>query len=215
MNDISLKFMKHFMLVVALVLVVASSSFALNSRSSGSLPASSNPLGQAQAGAGAGGLNMRLPLFLGGSFGIGSGAGVGDSHGIGVCQIKPTLGAWLPGLAFLRLGYGFSSYEEKGDNDKKSEIETSDFSVDVGVHLFSEFYVTGSYSRVSALSENGDIAWNEWSSGFGTFWMVFPRTLLTFDIGYHWVREHYDPFIGKDVSGGRFQMNLGFVVFVY
>ena len=51
--------------------------------------------------------------------------------------------------------------------------------------------------------------------GFGTFWIVFSRTFLTLDIGYHWVREHYDPFIEKDVSGGRWQMNLGFSVFVY
>jgi len=180
---------------------------------SGSSPAVMSPFGQAvPAGSG---LNTRLPLFLGGSFGLGSGAGVGDGHGVGVCQIKPTLGAWMPGLAFARLGYGFSSYEERDGENKKTEVETSDFSIDLGVHLLSEFYVMGSYSRVSALSENGDIAWNEWGVGFGTFWIVFTRTFLTLDIGYRWVREHYDPFIDKDVSGGRLQMNLGFAVFVY
>jgi hypothetical protein len=158
---------------------------------------------------------MRTPFFLGGSIGIGSGAGVGDGHDIGICQIRPMLGAWMPGLAFVRLGYGFSSYEEKDIDNNKNEVESSDFSVDLGVHLFSEFYVMGSYSRVGALSENGDVAWNEWSVGFGTFWIVFSRTFLTLDLGYHWVREHYDPFIDKNVSGGRFQMNLGFAVFVY
>ena len=158
---------------------------------------------------------MQWPLFLGGSLGIGSGAGVGDGHGVGVCQIKPMIGAWMPGLAFVRLGYGFSSYEEKDSDDNKNEVKTSDFSVDIGAHLLSEFYLTGSYSRVNALSENGDIAWNEWSAGFGTFWVVFSRTFLTLDIGYHWVLKHYDPFLDKDVSGGRWQMNLGFSVFVY
>jgi len=206
------KFIKCFALVVALVLVGGTVSFA-QGVSKGSSSVISNPLGSA-APAG-NGMAMRMPLFLGGSFGLGSGAGVGDGHDVGICQIRPMLGAWLPGVAFLRLGYGFSSYEERDNEDRKNDIETSNFSVDLGTHLFSEFYVMGSYSRVSALSENGDIAWNEWSVGFGTFWIVFSRTFLTLDIGYHWVRKHYDPFIDKNVKGGRFQMNLGFAVFVY
>ena len=206
------KFIKCFALVVALVLVGGTVSFA-QGVSKGSSSVISNPLGStAPAG---NGMAMRMPLFLGGSFGLGSGAGVGDGHDVGICQIRPMLGAWLPGVAFLRLGYGFSSYEERDNEDRKNDIETSNFSVDLGAHLFSEFYVMGSYSRVSALSENGDIAWNEWSVGFGTFWIVFSRTFLTLDIGYHWVRKHYDPFIDKNVKGGRFQMNLGFAVFVY
>ena len=198
-----------------LALVGATSSFAQGLPMGGS--SATNPLGastSAPASAGAG-PNMRWPLILGGSFGIGSGTGVGDGHGVGLCQIKPMIGAWMPGLAFIRLGYGFSGYQEKDDDGKKNEVETSDFNVDLGVHLFSEFYVMGSYSRSSALSENGDIAWNEWSAGFGTFWIVFSRTFLTLDIGYHWVLEHYDPIVDKDVSGGRWQMNLGFSVFVY
>jgi hypothetical protein len=209
-----MKFFSKFLnrLVLAVALVGATASFA-QGLSTGTTPAISNPLGtSAPASAGTG---MRWPLFVGGSFGLGSGTGVGDGHGVGICQIKPMIGAWMPGLAFVRLGYGFSSYEEKDNENHKIEAETSDFSVDLGLHLFSEFYVMGSYSRASALSENGDIAWNEWSAGFGTFWIVFSRTFLTLDIGYHWVREHYDPFIEKDVSGGRWQMNLGFSVFVY
>ena len=209
-----MKFFSKFLnrLVLAVALVGATASFA-QVLSTGTTPAISNPLGtSAPASAGT---SMRWPLFVGGSFGLGSGTGVGDGHGVGICQIKPVIGAWMPGLAFVRLGYGFSSYEEKDNENHKTEAETSDFSVDLGLHLFSEFYVMGSYSRASALSENGDIAWNEWSVGFGTFWIVFSRTFLTLDIGYHWVREHYDPFIEKDVSGGRWQMNLGFSVFVY
>ena len=196
--------------VVALVFALcgASSSFA----QVGSAATAFNPLGGVSAGAGT---SMRWPLFLGGTFGLGSGAGVGDGNGVGICQIKPMIGAWMPGLAFVRLGYGFSSYEEKDDDGNKNEVESSDFSVDLGVHLLSEFFVKGSYSRVNALSEKGDVAWNEWSVGFGTFWVVFSRTFLTLDIGYHWVLEHYDPLIDRDVSGGRWQMNLGFSVFVY
>lgn len=206
----TIRFAKSIILAVSLVFSGASTSFAqLNSGGATAF----NPLSSTvPAGAGT---NMRWPLILGGSFGLGAGAGVGDGHGVGICQIKPMIGAWMPGLAFVRLGYGFSSYEEKDDDGYKSEVESSDFSVDLGVHLLSEFFVKGSYSRVSALSEKGDVAWNEWSAGFGTFWIVFSRTFLTLDIGYHWVLEHYDPFIDKDVSGGRWQMNLGFSVFVY
>jgi len=202
---------KCVIVAFAIAFVGATSSFAQGA-SMGSTPAVSSPFGSASTG---NGTNMRWPLFLGGSFGLGSGTGVGEGHGVGICQIKPMIGAWMPGLAFVRFGYGFSNYEEKDDDNHKSEVKSSDFSVDVGAHLFSEFYVMGSYSRASALSENGDIAWNEWSLGFGTFWIVFSRTFLTLDIGYHWVREHYDPIIDRDVTGGRWQMNLGFSVFVY
>lgn len=205
-----MKFLKSVVVALALTLLSATSSFAQG------LPMGT-PTGatSSQGIAGAGFMNMQLPLFVGGSFGIGSGTGVGDGNDVGFCQIKPSIGAWMPGLAFLRLGYGFSSYEETDENDKTSKIKSSDFSIDVGVHILSEFYVMGSYSRANALSENGDVSWNEWSTGFGTFWAVFTRTLLTLDVGYHWVREHYDPFIDKKVSGGRVQINLGFVVFVY
>ena len=197
----------------ALVLLSVSSSFAEGLPMGNSSGAISNPLGQSPIGVGV--MNMRLPLFLGGSFGLGAGAGVGDGTEVGVCEIKPMLGAWLPGYGFVRLGYGFSSYNEKDDDGKKSEVENSNFSVDLGAHVLSEFYMVGSYSRANALSENGDVSWNEWSLGFGTLWPVFSKSFLTFEIGYHWVREHYDPFLEKTVSGGRIQMNLGFIVFVY
>lgn len=205
--------MKKLVIAIIFALVAVTSSFAqrLPVGSTNSSTGAFNPLGQSTGGAA---MNMRFPVILGGSFGIGSGAGVGDGSSVGLCNVRPILGAWIPGIAFLRLGYGFSSYEER-DAESKNEVETSNFSVDVGAHLFSEFYVMTSYSRVNALSANGDIAWNEWSVGFGTFWIVFSRTLLTLDIGYHWVRKHYDPFIDKDVSGGRMQMNIGFAIFVY
>lgn len=210
--------LKRLKIVLAVALLGFASSFAqglpMGATSTGNTGVVTNPLGQAAVGAG-NVMNMRLPLFLGGSLGLGSGAGVGSGNNIGVCEIKPMLGAWMPGLAFVRLGYGFSSYDEKNDDDKINEVEHSNFSVDLGVHLMSEFYVMGSYSRVNALSENGDVSWNEWSMGFGTFWVVFSRTFLTLDVGYHWVREHYDPFLDTKVSGGRMQINLGFAVFVY
>ena len=215
MNNNSFDFMKFIVFALVFALLGVSSSFAQRSLSTGrDLPTASNPLGQSVAGTGM--MNMQLPLFVGGTFGLGSGAGVGDNgHGVGLCQIKPMLGVWLPGYAFLRLGYGFTSYEEKDDDDKKVEVENSNFSVELGFHILSEFYVVGSYSRANALSENGDVSWNEWSVGVGSFWAVFSRTFLMFEIGHYWVREHYDPFIEKKVSGRRFQMNFGFVVFVY
>lgn len=212
-----LKNLRRLKLVLAITLLGVASSFAqglpAGSASTGSSGVIANPMGQAPVAGNF--MNMRLPLFLGGSFGLGSGAGVGSGNNIGVCEIKPMLGAWMPGLAFVRLGYGFSSYDEKKDDDEINEVEHSNFSVDLGVHIMSEFFVMGSYSRVNALSENGDVSWNEWSLGFGTFWVVFSRTFLMVDVGYHWVRKHYDPFFDTNVSGGRMQINLGFAVFVY
>ena len=212
----SFNFMKCMVIALVFALVGVSSSYAERSRTTGRevQTTTSNPLGQNTAGTGM--MSMQWPVFLGGALGLGSGAGVGDNgHGVGLCQIKPMLGVWLPGYAFLRLGYGFTSYEEKDDDDKKVEVENSNFSVELGGHILSEFYVVGSYSRANALSENGDVSWNEWSLGIGSFWAVFPRTFLMFEIGHYWVREHYDPFMEKKVSGRRFQMNIGFVVFVY
>lgn len=205
--------LKSFVFVLAFALLSATHSFAAGHPSGLSNGSSISTPSQGLVGAGF--MNMQLPLFVGGSFGIGSGAGVGDGSDVGLCQIRPTIGAWFPGIAFLRLGYGFSSYQEVDDDDNKNKVKTSNFSVEAGMHLLSEFYIAGSYTRANALSEKGDISWNEWSAGVGTFWAVFSRTVLTFDIGYHWVLEHYDPFIDKKVSGGRFQMNLGFIVYVY
>jgi len=210
----SSKILKRSMLALALVFCIISPSFAQSGLSMGSSQGSNST--QSLFAPGTGGMNMmRFPLIVGGSFGLGSGAGVGDGHGVGLCQIRPILGVWVPGIAFLRLGYGFSSYEETNDENEKDEVEHSEFNVEIGTHLLSEFYLTGSYSRVNALSENGDVSWNEWSFGFGTFWSVFPRTNLTLDIGYHWVLEHYDPFLEKKISGGRMQINVGFAVYVY
>ena len=123
MNAISSKIFMRVMAIIAFVLVAATSSFAqgLPRGSANSSTGAYNPLGQSS---GAGAMNMRLPLILGGSFGIGSGAGVGDGHDVGICQIKPMLGAWIPGIAFVRLGYGFSSYEEKDSDNHKNEVET-------------------------------------------------------------------------------------------
>jgi len=211
-KNTALKSLKIFVVALAWAFVASTSSFAqgLPMGTSGGAASTASP-----GAAGVGFMNMQLPLFVGGSFGLGSGTGVGDGHDVGVCQIRPMIGAWMPGLAFVRLGYGFSNYKETDDEGKTNKVKSSDFSIDLGAHLLSEFYVMGSYSRASALSENGDVSWNEWSLGFGSFWAVFTRTMLTLDIGYHWVRKHYDPFLDKDVSGGRMQMNLGFVVFVY
>ena len=208
-----MKFLKLLALAFSLTLLSVTSTFAQSHSTSTFSTKSSTASSQGAAGAGM--MNMQLPLFVGGAFGIGSGAGVGDGTDVGVCRIKPMIGAWMPGIAFLKLGYGLSKYKETDDEGKKNDVESSDFSVDIGTNILSEFYVMGSYSRVNALSENGDVSWNEWGLGFGTSWAVFTRTLLTLDIGYHWVREHYDPFIEKKVSGGRIQMNFGFVVFVY
>ncbi len=158
---------------------------------------------------------MNWPLFVGGSLAFGSGTGVGSGHDIGLYQIQPVIGAWYPGLGFVRLGYGLYTYNEEDADENKFEVEHSEFDVELGIHIMGLFYVTGSYARVKSLNDMGDVSWNEWSVGAGSLIHMFAKTMLYVDIGYHWVREHYDPFTDKSVSGGRMQCNIGFAVFLY
>ena len=99
--------LKRLKLVLAFALLGFASSFAqglpMGTASTGNTGVVANPMGQTPAAGNM--MGMRLPLFLGGSFGLGSGAGVGSGNNVGVCEIKPMLGAWMPGLAFVRLGY--------------------------------------------------------------------------------------------------------------
>lgn len=158
---------------------------------------------------------IRSPLFLGAALGFGSGTGVGTARGLGLRQIEPMLGVWLPGLGFLRAGYGFFDYDEDTENGSDYEVEHSDFDIEIGVHLLGEFYVTGAYSRVKELSDVGDVAWNEWGVGFGTLLNIFSKTLLFAEVSYRWVLDHYDPFMDKDVSGSRLQFNIGFASYLF
>lgn len=167
------------------------------------------------AGAGtAAGTTIRTPLFVGGALGFGSGTGVGANHGLGLYQIEPMVGVWYPSLGFFRVGYGFYNYNAE-DDDTDYEIEHSGFDVELGVHLLGEVYVTGGYSRVKELSDIGDVAWNEWSVGFGTLINIFLKTMLFAEMSYHWVQDHYDPFLDKNIDGSRIQLNFGFSAYVY
>jgi hypothetical protein len=165
-------------------------------------------------GAGSALSGIRTPLFLGAALGFGSGTGVGASQGLGLRQIEPMFGVWYPGIGFLRVGYGFYDYQEESD-DEKYEIDHSNFDVELGVHALSMFYIAGSYSRVKELSDLGDIAWSEWGAGFGSLLNIFATTMLFAEVSYRWVLEHYDPFMGKEVSGTRLQFNLGFAAYVF
>lgn len=158
---------------------------------------------------------LRTPLFLGGVLCFGSGAGVGMERGLGLRQVEPMIGAWIPSLGFLRFGYGFFDFRESAENEDDYEVEHSDFDIEFGLHLLGEVYVVGSYSRVKELSDIGDVAWNEWGAGFGSVLNIFSKTSLFADISYHWVLSHYDPFVDKKVSGSRLQFNIGFAVYVY
>lgn len=166
--------------------------------------------------AGAGGTGvLNWPLVIGGSLALGSGTGVGADHEVGLYQVQPMIGAWFPGMGFVRLGYGLYTYNEEDADEKKFEVEHSEFDVELGVHIMGLFYVTGAYARVKSLNDLGDVSWNEWSVGAGTIINMFGKTMLYVDLGYHWVLEHYDPFTDKSVSGGRMQLNIGFAAFVY
>lgn len=163
----------------------------------------------------AGSMSFLTPFFLGGALGFGSGTGVGTERGLGLRQIEPMIGLWYPGLGFLRVGYGFFDFEEDAEKGEDYKVEHSDFDVEVGLHLLGLFYVVGNYSRARDLSDMGDVSWNEWGVGFGSIINIFAKTMLFADVSYRWVLEHYDPFLDKDVSGSRIQLNLGFAAMIF
>lgn len=158
---------------------------------------------------------IRTPVFLGASLGFGSGTGVGTERGLGLRQIEPMLGVWLPGLGFARIGYGFFDFKENADNGDDYEVEHSDFDIELGIHLLGQFYLVGNYSRVKELSDLGDVAWNEWGAGFGSLLHFFGKAMLFGEVSYRWVLSHYDPFADKKVSGSRLQFNIGFATYVF
>lgn len=180
---------------------------------SGGAAASESPYGETVTSAPA--VGIRTPFFLGAALGFGSGTGVGSERGLGLRQIEPMFGFWFPRLGFVRFGYGFFDYQEEAEDKDRYKIEHSNFDVDLGLHIFGDLYLMGNYSRAKELSDLGDVAWNEWSAGFGTLLNLFSKTLLFAELQHRWVLEHYDPFLEKTVSGTRLQLNIGFAVYVY
>ncbi|MCQ2124433.1 MAG: hypothetical protein MJZ25_09645 [Fibrobacter sp.] len=187
-----------------LLLICVSLSFGDEGASAGGDGTSAGAAGGVQA-----------PFFAGGILGFGSGTGVGSARGVGLQQIAPVIGYWYPRYAYLRLGYGFSNFEEADDDDNKYAVDHSDFSVDLAVHAYGDLYIMGSYSRAKDLSDLGDVAWNEWGLGFGSVINVVSKTMFFAEMQYRWVMDHYDPFLDKNVNGTRLQFNLGFAVYVY
>jgi hypothetical protein len=160
-------------------------------------------------------VGIHVPFFVGGALGFGSGTGVGKERGLGLRQIEPMIGLWYPGLGLLRAGYGFFDYSEKPDDGKETDIEHSDFDIEIGVHLLGQLYLMGGYSRSKELSDLGDVAWNEWAIGCGSILSLFGKAMLFAEITYRWVSDHYDPFLNESVEGTRLQFNIGFATYLY
>ena len=158
---------------------------------------------------------IHTPLFVGGALGFGSGTGVGSERGLGLQQIEPMAGVWFPHVAFFRAGYGFYDFTGEKDKGDKIEIEHVNLDVELGIHVLGDIYVVGNYSRIKELSDMGDVAWNEWGVGVGSVINIFSKSMLFAEIGYRSVLDHFDPFLERNVSGSRLQLNLGFVAYVY
>jgi hypothetical protein len=197
---------KKFLSLVKALVVVLGLCFA-SASAQGAAGVSAAPVSDASS--------IRTPFFLGASLGFGSGTGVGTERGLGLRQIEPMLGVWLPGIALARVGYGFFDFNEEADSGDKYEVEHSDFDIELGVHLLGQLYLIGNYSRVKELSDLGDVAWNEWGAGFGSLLHLFGKGVLFAEVSYRWVLEHYDPFVAKKVSGSRLQFNIGFITYVF
>ena len=98
---------------------------------------------------------------------------------------------------------------------EKTEIKHQNLDVELGAHVFGDIYLVGNFSRMKELSDEGDVAWNEWGVGIGSVVNIFSKTMFFAEIGYRNVYDHFDPFLNKNVSGSRLQMNFGFAVYVY
>lgn len=158
---------------------------------------------------------IHAPLFVGGVLGFGSGTGVGTERGLGIQQIAPVAGIWFPRVAFFRAGYGFHNFTGENDDGEKTDIEHYNLDVELGAHMFGDIYLVGNFSRMKELSDEGDVAWNEWGVGVGSVINIISKTMFFAEIGYRNVLDHFDPFLNKNVSGSRLQMNFGFAVYVY
>lgn len=196
--------------LVSLLLLVAACCGGAFAQSSNAPKTSAAP-----AATGTSTTSIRTPIFVGGALGFGSGTGVGSEKGLGLRQIEPMLGVWFPHVAFFRVGYGFFDCDEKTDDGDKVEVEHTNLDVELGVQLLGDVYLVGNYSRLKDLSDEGDVAWNEWGVGVGSLLNIFSKTMLFAEVGYRRVLEHYDPFLNKKVSGSRIQLNLGFAAYVY
>jgi hypothetical protein len=204
--------MKKILLGAVCALMFCFGTVAAQTNSSGASAASASSGAASQASQTTG---IHTPLFLGSALGFGTGTGVGSERGVGLRQIEPMFGIWFPHVAFFRAGYGFFDFDGEGEDGSETEIEHYNLDVELGVHVFGDLYVVGNFSRAKELSDVGDVSWNEWGAGFGTIFSIFSKTMLFADVGYRWVLDHYDPFLNKNVSGSRLQMNLGFITYIY
>lgn len=204
--------MKRFLaaLIFCVSVGFVQSAHAVAAATAATVAGAANVAGSAVSAVGA-----QVPVFLGAALGFGNGTGVGNERGLGLRQIEPMIGAWYPGLGFIRVGYGFFNYSETSADDETMDVEHSDLDIELGVHLYGQLYALGGYSRSKDLSDLGDVAWNEWSAGFGTLVSVFGKAMFFAEVTYRWVRDHYDPFIDENVSGSRLQFNIGFATYIY
>lgn len=204
--------MKKILLGAVCALMFCFGTVAAQTNSSGASAASASSGAASQASQTTG---IHTPLFIGGMLGLGNGTGVGSDRGLGLCEIEPVFGIWFPHVAFFRAGYGFFDFYGESDDGEDVDIEHVNMNVELGAHVMGDVYVVGVFSRVKELSDEGDVSWNEWGVGIGTIVNIFSRTLLYAEIGYHWVLDHYDPFLDKNISGNRLQLNVGFAAYVY
>lgn len=63
----------------------------------------------------------KMPFVLGGVLETGSGVLANGDHGIGLIRVTPMIGAWINGLGYLRLGYGFNNYVQDPDEGEKEK----------------------------------------------------------------------------------------------
>lgn len=162
-------------------------------------------------------LAQKLPFVIGGVAETAYGTLDDGTDGAGLNRMTPFVGAWINGIGYCRIGYGFYNYFRTPSEGDRLSVRGRTLNGTLGVSLGGPGrpYLIGSFSRARKLSNIGDVTWNEWGIGGGTTFQILPTSAIVAELEYRWIRPHYDPVESERIKGTRLQFNLGFVIYVY
>jgi hypothetical protein len=134
-----------------------------------------------------------------------------------IIKVTPFAGIWVNGLGFARVGVSTGNMKETDSLGVSSETKRLDISAQIGFSAIGPErpYIAASYVRNKVYSPNSDVAWHEWGLGIGHRFSLSPYAAIVIEAEHRWIAEHYDRARSVDVSGRKFQMNFGLVVYPY
>ncbi len=161
---------------------------------------------------------QKLPFVIGAVAETGYGILNDGSEGAGLNRMTPFLGAWVQGIGFFRVGYGFYNYSRtEKSSGEHLYVRSRALNATLGITPLGPGrpYLTGSFTHARKLANVGDVTWNEWGIGGGATFQILPTAAIVTELEQRWILSHYDPVADLRVHGTRLQFNVGFVVYVY